>query len=123
MINIACRRFPQLACLPKFLKLYQRAITAVYLLWALIVVVQSLGYYSYFERGRKALTCARYDQAELFFRLAVGEVEHSPSYQLMGERDFRHAKALAKLALVYRSVGKPRLAQAVELQLAEIAGP
>jgi tetratricopeptide (TPR) repeat protein len=100
---------------------FQRAVWLFYLIWAGVVVVQSIAYYVYSGEGKTAFERHYYNQAETLFVMAVNEVEHSASYQLMGERDSRHIKALNNLAEVYRTTGRLRQAEALAQEVHAIA--
>ncbi|HEY9791002.1 MAG TPA: tetratricopeptide repeat protein [Candidatus Obscuribacterales bacterium] len=100
---------------------FQRAVGLFYLIWSGIVVVQSIAYYVYSGEAKQAFDRHCYAQAETLFIMAASEVERSASYQLMGERDSRHIKALNNLAEVYRAAGRFRQAEALGLEVNSIA--
>lgn len=81
-------------------KLAQKIVWAICILWAGIIVVQSIPYYTYIGQGKHAFLEGRYGEAEDLFSNAM---EQARQY---GQSDPRYANALNNLGELYRKQAK-----------------
>lgn len=96
-------------------KLAQRIVWAICILWAGVIVVQSIPYYTYIGQGKHAFLEGRYGEAEDLFTSAM---EQARQY---GQEDPRYANALNNLGELYRKQAKFSQADPIYVELLAIA--
>lgn len=112
---LAARNFVQAFLTDPRYKLAQKIVWAICILWAGIIVVQSIPYYTYIGQGKTAFLEGRYDEAEDLFGSAM---EHARQY---GHDDPRYANAVNNLGELYRKQAKFAKAAPIYVELLDIA--
>lgn len=112
---LAVRSFAQAFLGNPRYKLAQKVVWAVCILWAGIIVAQSIPYYTYIGQGKNAFLEGRYDEAEELFSSAM---EHARQY---GPDDPRYANAVNNLGELYRKQAKFTKAEPIYAELLDIA--
>jgi tetratricopeptide (TPR) repeat protein len=96
------------------IKKYKRVIFGICIVWAGVIVAQSIPYYIYIGQGKEAFTAGRFDEAEEMFNSAIKESEHYDA------ADPRLANALNNLGELYRTEARYKDAEPVYGRLKSI---
>ncbi len=101
--------------LAKKYKYLQRIIWAASMIWALVVLVQSIPYYQSISAGKQSFKAGLYDQAEQHFKSALKTAESFHS------QDSRLANSLNNLAELYRTQARYADAEPIYKRLLSVA--
>ena len=96
-------------------KLAQKIVWAICVLWAGVIVAQSIPYYTYIGQGKDAFLAGRYGEAEDLFTSAM---EQARQY---GQSDPRYANTVNNLGELYRKQAKFAQAEPIYAELLDIA--
>lgn len=103
-------------------KWIRRGVWAVSLVFAGVIAIQSIPYYTYIGTGKQAYQQGHYKEAEPKFKAAMKEAEGLGWYYFGGpERDPRLAAAINNLAELYRTQGRYLEAEPLYKRLLSIA--